>query len=552
MMFEEGFEELLEEFLLEARERTDEVEALFLQLGTAEGDHTEALARAKRELHTLKGNSGMMGYGDLQQLAHEMEDQLEILNLDTPDIGPLLGQLDLFREGLRGVAERLGLGSSTAPEADDGPQDDDGPSDEDAAVAEAREAAAGRDAGSVRLPFARIDQLVELQAETLIFRNRLLDAVRKGRAVALDEDEELRDFLGRQSAAWDDVEHSRQSLEKILDMLQDQVTNLGMVPLQGLFRSLRRLVHDEAAREGKTVELEVSGGDTPIDKTLLELAGDALGHLVRNAIIHGIEPVGDRLAGGKPPTGTVRLGATIHASEVWIEVADDGAGIDLEALRRRAEETHGPDHNLGSDFALLFEDGLSTRQDTDLSAGRGVGMAAVKRSVEGRGGRIDVHSIRKVGTTFTLRLPVTAAIMRSILVRVDGEDYALALTAVTETLQQTGKNRHLVNRTAVLRWRQQLIPILDLGRLFGTTDFSRPGGFALLIDVNGRFRALIVDEIVGIRDIVIKGLDSIVGHPPGISGSTILGDGRVVLILDPAALVSMPPFVESDPVAQER
>jgi len=538
-MIQGGFKELLDEFLLEARERADEVESLLLRLpsGGSE-DRRASLAQAKRELHTLKGNSGMMGFTDLQELAHRMEDEVDSLDLagEELEIDGLLQNVDRLRHGLEEIGARaddfaeLGEPEPTAVAAKaDGAEEV--PSAE-------REAAMS----SVRVSFSKIDQLVELQAEALIFRNRLSDAIVRGRQLlkaAAGSGE--RDDSGI-DAAWESVEIAQQSLEKTLDLLQDRVMELSLVPLQGLFRSLRRIVHDESNREGKKVEMQVAGGDTPIDKTLLEAAGDALGHLVRNSVIHGIEPPEERREKGKPATGRVRVAATLDANEVVIEVSDDGAGIDLAGLRAKAERIRGRSAEIGSDFALLFAEGVSTREGTDLSAGRGVGLSAVKRSVEGHGGRINVRSERGRGTIFSLRLPVTASILRSVLLRADGEDYALPLTSVAETLRPSPADRHRINHAGVLRWRGRVVPLLDLGFAFGTADGGREQGFIVVIEVNGRYRGLAVDEIAGIHDIVVKGLDQIVGRPVGISGSTILGDGRVIMILDPATLASIPPF----------
>ena len=397
------------------------------------------------------------------------------------------------------------------------------------------------------MPFARIDQLVEMQAESLIYRNRLSDAVERSKTLAKRAAENPQAV----AAAWEEIEAAQQALEKVLNTLQQQVTELSMVPLQGLFRSLRRIVHDESSREGKEVELEVEGGETPIDKTLLEAAGDALGHLVRNAVIHGIETPAERRRRGKREVGRVRLSATIDANQVRIEVADDGSGLDLEALRAQGAEllaagSRGREPEADSAYALVFEDGISTRGGTDLSAGRGVGLSAVKRSVERHGGRIALRSRSGVGTVFTLRLPISASILRSLTLRVDGEEYALPLTAVAETLRPEPGDRHEINHAGVVRWRGHVVPLLDLGCAFATAAAPRADGFVLVMEINGRYRALAFDEIVGIRDIVVKGLDSIVGEPPGVSGSTILGDGRVIMILDPTALATIPPWNASE------
>ncbi len=535
-----GFQELLDEFLLEARERADEVESMLLRLGSSDSEVVDAsIARAKRELHTLKGNSGMMGFSDLQALAHRMEDQVEALDLGQPEIGGLLTDLDALRHGLdqarpaaideQTESEKTGAVAkpqrSTESEADDEVPETTG--------------------GSVRVPFAKIDQLVELQAETLIFRNRLSDAVHQGLAMLGQADGRMDDFAQRFAAAWEDVEIAQQMLEKILHQLQEQVTNLGMVPLRSLFRSLRRIIHDESGPEGKKIELVIEGGDTPIDKTLLEAAGEALGHLVRNAVIHGIEKPTERIRHGKSETGTVRLRANVEGGEIRIDVADDGAGVNVAALAARAREQLGDSYEPGADLALLFAEGLSTHQGADLSAGRGVGLSAVKKTVERHGGRVEVRTQRGFGTSFSLRLPVTTSILRSLMLRVDLEDYALPLSAVIESTRLAAHESHEVNQARVMRWRGQLIPILDLGLTFGTAEEPRNEGFVVVIETDGRFRGLAVDALVGIRDIVVKGLDGIVGQPDGISGSTVLGDGRVIMILDPASLAATPPFVET-------
>ena len=529
-----GFQELLDEFMLEARERADEVESMLLRLTSPDPEvKSAAIARIKRELHTIKGNSGMMGFSELQELSHQMEDQVDLLDLETPEIGDLLTQLDALRLGLETAIQ---LDEEFAAPAEEAPEDEGSP-----LASETRETAGG----SVRVPFSKIDQLVEMQAETLIFRNRLSDAVQQGLALLKQRTEDPTAVLTHMTAAWEDVERAQQELEKTLNLLQEQVTNLSMVPLQSLFRPLRRIVHDESERAGKKVELLIEGGETPIDKALLETASESLGHLVRNAVIHGIESPAERLRHGKSEAGAVRLKATLEGSEVWIEVADDGGGVDLRALKAKAQEVLGDDYEAGSDLALLFAEGLSTRQDTDLSAGRGVGLAAVKRSVERHGGRVDVRSQRGSGTFFSLRLPVTASILRSLLLTVDTETYALPLSTVIETTRQSELATHQLNQAGVVRWRGQLVPLLDLGLAFATATDPRAEGFVVMIEVHGRFRGLAIDSIVGIRDIVVKGLDSIVGQPIGISGSTILGDGRVVMILDPSALVAIPPFVEA-------
>lgn len=543
-----GFQELFDEFLLEARERAGEVEGLMLRLATGDAAARQAaLAQVKRELHTLKGNAGMMGFGDLQALAHRLEDEVERLDLDDPAIDPVLAGVD----ELRGALEEIDTAAPGAAPADEAPADE--------APAVATAAAAGilaATASSVRLPFAKIDQLVEIQAETLIFRNRLSDAVRRGLDEVSKPIAEPEVFRRGLTAALESVEEAREALEKTLNLLQEQVTELGMVPLRNLFHSLVRVVYDESRREGKQVDFEILGGETPIDKTLLEAASEVLGHLVRNAVIHGIEPPDERRRRGKPAQGKVRVAAALEGGEVRIDVADDGGGIDYEALRAKAHTVKAGAAGRGdtdpgdSPQALLFAEGLSTRADAGLGAGRGVGLSAVKRSVEAHSGRIEIVSERGTGTSFMLRLPLTTSIMRSLLVTADGEEYALPLASVTESQRLEVLERHEVNHAPVVPWRGRLVPLVDLGLAFGTAEHLRRAGYFVIIEVNGRHRGLAIDDIVGIRDIVVKGLDKIVGQPVGISGSTILGDGRVIMILDPHQLATLPPFIGAVASAQ--
>ncbi|MCB1055516.1 MAG: chemotaxis protein CheW [Acidobacteria bacterium] len=514
------FQELFEDFVLEARERLDAVEELLLALpGQAAAQRPEAMAQARRELHTLKGNSGMMGLSELQQLAHGMEDQVDELDLERPQVVGLLEGVDTFRRLLR----RLVQGESETAEAG---------TDQDLLGEASQELALG----GVRVPFSELDALVELQAEVLLYRNRLADGMERLRRRLAPEARESHD-------AWDETEAVRQSLEKTLDFAQDRILKLRMVPLQSLFRHLNRIVHDEAAREGKQVRFDTEGGETPLDKSLLELASEALGHLVRNAVNHGVEEPGARRQAGKSVVGRIRLSASVQGQEVLIEVADDGAGIDTDQLQQEAERRGATADLERGPYGLIFQAGFSTRGGTDLSAGRGIGLAAVAGAVERHGGRVEVASEVGEGTRFLLRLPLSVSITRALLVWVGEEEFALPLGAVIESLRFTAEDLHALHHGEVLRWRGQVVPLVDLGRRFGLPAAVADGTalgqrFVVLVEAFGQHRGLLVDGLGGIRDIVVKGLDRLVGAPAGVAGSTILGDGRVVMILDPAVLAA--------------
>lgn len=535
-MAHDPMEGLLAEFLLEAQERLERVEEALLET-VSHGPQAlvPRLEDVRRELHTLKGNAGMVGLFDLQTLAHELEDTLAALDPLAPRVEGLLGGIDRFRALLALVGEAPAPGREAALLAEPG--------------------AAELALGGVRISFGRLDALVELLAETVIFRNRLGEALARARSVAADpaggHAAAAAAAAGIRNAAaaaagdreaWVEVEAAHEQLGKTLDLLQDGVMRLRMVPLRTLFRQLARIVHDESAREGKEVRLVTAGGDTPLDKALLELSSEALGHLLRNAVVHGIESPAERRAAGKPAGGEIRLAAEADAREVRIEVEDDGGGIrreELLAAAARLGHSVGP----GQDpYGLLFLPGLTTRAGVDLSSGRGIGLSAVQEAVQHRGGRIEVASREGVGTRFRLRLPLSVSITRALLLRSDGEDYVLPLASVVESLTLAPDTVHEINGAWVLRWRGNLLPLVDLGHSFGTAAARRRQGYAVVIEAEGVRRGVVADRILGIREVVVKGLDALLAAPTGVAGSTILGDGRAVLILDPAGLMALSPF----------
>jgi two-component system chemotaxis sensor kinase CheA len=517
---EQVFRALLEEFYLESKERLDRIEQVLLTVEAADADRRrDLLVEAKRELHTLKGNSAMMGLGELQGLAHRIEDQVAALSpgaIAAATVRELLAGVDEFRALLDRACGR----ADETPAAGDGAEDAEAPALQE----------------SVRVSFAALDSLVDLLSEMVIFRNRLGEAL--GHAIGrLPKGERLQPW-------WREVEEAHQTLDRTLTDIQGGIMRLRMVPLGSLFAQLKRIVFDESAGAGKRVELEEQGGETPLDKALLETASEAMGHLVRNAVVHGIEPPEERLAAGKPATGTVAIEARAGAEEVVVEISDDGRGIDRDGLLRAARRL-GLEVADGADLqTLLSLPGVSTRESADRSAGRGMGMAAVMESVRRRGGQVEVASAAGQGTRFRLRLPLTAAIVRALLVETDGELYALPLVAVQETIKLQPQARHVMNRAAVVRWRGGLVPLLDLGIAFGTARAQRGAGYVVLIEAESKRRGLVIDSIAGIRDVVVKPLDEVTGHAPGLAGCTILGDGRVVLILDPTGLIMLSPFLE--------
>lgn len=495
------FDGLFEEFSLEAREQLDRIEARALDLEVASAAQREGyLVEIRRDLHTIKGNAGMMGLADLQQYAHHLEDNAA----DEADARILLEGVDAMRAVLDALHQQR-----------------------DANVSDSEHfRPAASDEGGVRVPFAVLDTLFDRISEMVIFRNRLRDAI--GRAAQQSE--------SGHHERWREVEAAHRALSSTLDFLQNGITSLRMVPLGNLFASWRRLVHDEALDHGKQVDLRGLGADTPIDKTLLEVASEAVGHLVRNAVVHGIETPQLRAQAGKDPLGRVVVAASTRGDEVLVDVEDDGAGIDVAALERRA-------HSLGLEIpadlhrhALVFLPGLSTASSTNRSAGRGMGMAAVAESVRRRGGQVEVYSELGVGTRFRLRLPLTASIVRALLLEADGRKYVVPMAMVHETLAHHAGDRRTLVGSGFLTWRDEYLPLLDLGMAFGTCLVPREAGRIVVVEAGNRRRALVVDRVLSLLDVVVRGLDEVLDQPQGVAGCTILGDGQVAIIVDPAAL----------------
>jgi two-component system, chemotaxis family, sensor kinase CheA len=488
--------DLFADFLLEARERLGRLESLLLAAAEVGSASEEVLEEVRLQLHTLKGNAGIVGLTPLQSLAHELEDLA--VGSDAEAVEELLHGVDRFREMLQNAEDGRSPGAAQ---------------------------------GSVRVPFSTLDALMALLGEMVIYRNRVTDALAACQ----------RQGPSRNSETWDEVQRAYELLGGTLDHLRDGVTRLRMVPVSTIFRPLARIVHDEAAGAGKEVRFEFSGGDTTLDKALLELASEALGHLVRNAVVHGLETPEERRHAGKEEA-LLRLTARADAREVILDVLDDGRGIIrdgvlAEAARRGLRAAAGEDP-----LALLFLPGFSTRHSANLSSGRGVGLAAVKEVVERRGGRVEVFTEEGVGALFRLRLPLSVSITRALLLSGDGEDYVLPLNAVVESVELTPARVHEINGALVLSWRGGLIPLLDLGYCFGTSAQRRRTGYAVVIESGESQRGIAVEKIHGIREVVVRGLDAIAGSPDGVAGSTIMGDGRAVLILDPVGLIQLSPF----------
>jgi two-component system chemotaxis sensor kinase CheA len=376
-------------------------------------------------------------------------------------------------------------------------------------------------ATSLRVPAAKLDQFVDLVGELVTVQARLAELA------ARHDDPEVAEVS--------------EEIERLTSALRENSMNIRMTPIRGTFEKFRRLVHDLARDLGKDVELTMEGADTELDKTVIEQLGDPLMHLIRNSMDHGIESPDLRLARGKRATAKLHLSARHSGATVLVAVSDDGGGINAEAVRQRAIDKGlvAADAQLteAEIYSLIFQPGFSTAaQVTDVS-GRGVGMDVVRQRVEALRGSIDVASKPGLGTSVTLRLPLTLAIIDGLLVAVDDACFVLPLACTLECIELSSADIERANGKHVADVRGEIVPYIRLREHFDILEMRPELEQIMVVETGeGRF-GFVVDRVLGNCQTVIKTLGRVYRHVQAVSGATILGDGRVALILDPERLV---------------
>lgn len=389
---------------------------------------------------------------------------------------------------------------------------------------------------TVRVDVERLDNLLNLVGELVIDRTRLVEL---GRA--------LREQLGEHRLL-SELTETTLHLGRVTDELQAEVMKSRMLPIATIFSRFPRVVRDIATRQGKRVDLVIEGQDTEVDRTVIEVIGDPLVHLLRNAIDHGVERPEERSAAGKSAVARVRLSAEHIENSIVIVVEDDGRGIDPARIRARAVERGLLSQEAaarlsdGEVLELIFTPGFSTAEQVSDISGRGVGMDIVRTNVERLGGSVEVFSTLGHGTRFVLRLPLTLAILQALLVQVAGGVYAIPLNAVTETLRvPRGQIQTIQGQEAILL-RGRVLPVVRLATVFGWQrgdGAGRPNLLIVAAHVGERQLGLVVDALLGEQEVVIKALGPVIGEVPGISSAAILGDGTVALIVDVPGLLQL-------------
>ncbi|MEJ5170574.1 MAG: chemotaxis protein CheA [Fimbriimonadales bacterium] len=399
--------------------------------------------------------------------------------------------------------------------------------------------AAGRKADTgqtVRVDVARLDELMNLVGELVIDRTRVAQ-IGAVLAAKYDNEENV-------EALAETVSH----IARITSDLQDQIMKARMLPIETVFNRFPRMVRDLANKVGKEIQLDLVGGDTELDRSVIEAIGDPLLHILRNSVDHGIEPPEDREKCGKPRTGRIVVSARHQENHIVIDIEDDGRGIDVAKVKQKAIANGlvSPEaaERLTDKDALqfIFASGLSTAEQVSEVSGRGVGMDIVRSNIQKLGGIIDVESAPGKGTRFSLRLPLTLAIIRGLLVSVGGVVYVIPLGSVVETLLVHRKEIQTVHAREVILIRGVTTPLVRMGEVLGITNrWERKDEeefFVVIVGIAEQRIGLVVDKLIGEQEVVIKSLGGFVGDVPGVSGATILGDGNVALIADVNGIIS--------------
>lgn len=383
-------------------------------------------------------------------------------------------------------------------------------------------------ASSIRVSSDKLDKLVDLVGELVIVQARLTQTANEAKKTQLT------------SIAED--------LERLTVELRDHTLNIRMLPIGTTFGKFKRLVRDLSKELGKDVEMSTDGAETELDKTVIERLNDPLVHLIRNSIDHGIESPEVRESMGKSSRGMIHLSAIHAGASVLIKIEDDGAGLDKEAIYNKALERGivSPDTEMPEEeiFGLIFAPGFSTAKKITNVSGRGVGMDVVKRCIDTLGGSIEVTSNKGLGTTITLKLPLTLAIIEGLLVKIGNDFYVLPLSSVEECVELTRSDIELAHGRHIINVRGEIVPYISLKEIFTIEAKEREIEQVVVTRMNGQRVGFVVDQVIGEHQTVIKNLGKVYQHAKGLSGATILGDGTVALILDVNQLIKDAEFLE--------
>ncbi|HMK38409.1 MAG TPA: chemotaxis protein CheA [Bacteroidota bacterium] len=571
--FDEEMAEILESFIVETREILERLgqDLLALEKGSAGKEMLNTIFRA---VHTVKGTSSFLGLEQMTGLAHHFEDLLnkvrrgelavtparmdvmleayDLLRLllgniearrnDHTDLEGILGKLSAAADPAFGTGECPGGGSpAAAPEAVTAPAPPlaqpcaGAPADNGISGPEAEKPPGARTPpvpaavdSTIRVDVGRLDALMNLVGELVLGRNRLAQIASDPAAVSDPT------ALSRELAA------TSAQIDFVTTELQMAVMKTRMIPVAKVFNRLPRLVRDLMKETGKLVDLQVSGEETELDKTIIEEVTDPLIHILRNAVDHGIESPAERQKAGKPARGTVKVSAEHEGNHIVIRIEDDGKGMDPEQLKARGvekgviTEAQAREMSVAEAFNLIFIPGFSMAANVTSISGRGVGMDVVRTNIGRLKGIIEISSRAGAGSAFTIKLPLTLAIIQALLVRSGRETFSVPLASVLEVVRVRAADIATIGGREVIRLRDAVLPIARLDRVLNVASGGATEDwiYVVVVAVAEKKLGIIVDGLTGQKEVVIKSMGAYLHDVSGIAGSTILGDGRVIMILD--------------------
>jgi len=583
----DDMEDIIQDFLVEARELLDNLDGDLVRL-EEEPNNLELLNQIFRHAHTIKGNASFLGFMQLTEFTHKLESVLDKLRSGQMTVTPLImdlilegvdvmkkllnnldkdGQMDVsdtstkLTAALKGDIE-IPVPLSPSLKADDKtmktepaviepkpvikkeePSKPVEKSKQSSAPAAPAKKAEGSDADqTIRIEVERLDNLMDWVGELVIAKNRLLRLAGK-----------IEEHLVNNPLS-DDLIITTTQINYAITELHQAVLKTRMLPIKKVFSKFPRMVRDLARDTKKEVELNIKGEETELDKSVIEKISDPLVHIIRNAVDHGIEIPQQREEKGKPRKGTLKLSAAHEGNYIIIEIEDDGKGMNPSALRQKAFEknvlTQEEADRLSDkeSLNLIFAPGFSTAEVVSNISGRGVGMNVVKANIEQLGGIVDIDTKTGFGSIFKIKLPLTLAIIPALLVKVGAENFAIPLAYVMETNRICAKEIYTIDQKEVIELRENVISLLRLGDLFHITPLYPPvsrengGGlndkfYTIILGMGQQRIGILVDELLGQEDIVVKPLGEIFANASLVAGATIMGDGNVVLILDVNAIL---------------
>lgn len=548
-------QEIIADFVTEAEESLDRIDPLFLEL-EAKGHDAEILNDIFRCVHTLKGAAGFLGFQQVVDVSHASENIMKKLRdgeirVSKPLVDVILKSVDMLRVLVGHVKRRDEISENIAPLLSDlggalaeaegngaaaaAPPPSVAAPDVSAApaVPEGEKSLHGKKDAvqNLRVDIARLDKVMDLTGEVVLARNRLLTLV---------------NAMGARYGDDPDVENLSETvsfLDLVTSDMQLSVMKMRMQALQKVFGKFPRIVRDIASALGKDVDLAIRGEDTEVDRSVIEHIGDPMVHILRNAIDHGLETPEIRRSKGKPERGLITIEACQKGNQIVIEVSDDGRGIDVERVKKKAVEkgllTAEEAERMAEEAAvnLIFHPGFTTMDVATELSGRGVGMDVVRTSISKLGGFVEIRTRKDAGTNFRISIPLTLAIIQSLMVRAAGGRYAIPLALVEEILRVAPAEVTEVAGQKALVIREKVHPFFELSERLGKgPPPETPYRYAVVVAVGDRRFCLGVDGLIGEEEVVIKPIDGMETDSSRIIGATITGDGKVVLILDLAGI----------------